>query len=246
MGNQNYDKEKLYKRYISTHFSKLHTFSPKEYAVYNRYYSKNYLKFLPEDKNARILDIGCGAGHFLSFLDKSGYKNYLGIDISDENITHCRNRKFNAEKHDAEQYLNSNKTSFNVIVLNDVIEHFDKNSIINLLEEIHDNLADSGVVLIKTANAAHPVLGSSTRYINFTHEIGFTEESLSQVLRVCGFCEVRILPLDIFVFWCNPFNYIAKITYLLLNAIFRLLFLLYGRKSTKIFSKSIIAVAGKT
>ena len=34
----------------------------------------------------------------------------------------------------------------------------------------------------------------SKRYDDFTHEIGFTEHSLSQVLTIAGFDEVRIRP----------------------------------------------------
>ncbi len=48
---------------------------------------RNYLDFLSEFsfENARILDIGCGAGYFGLELARNGY-NVVGIDISKENI----------------------------------------------------------------------------------------------------------------------------------------------------------------
>lgn len=56
---------------------------------------KNHLKHLPNEKDTRILDLGCGMGHFLYFLKANGYNNYLGIDFCDENIKFCRDNNFN-------------------------------------------------------------------------------------------------------------------------------------------------------
>jgi hypothetical protein len=99
-----------------------------------------------------------------------------------------------------------------------------------------------GILIIKTPNLANPITASSSRYNDFTHTVGYTEESLTQVLRVAGFRHIKIYPQNIFVF--NPFvNFIGKFSQKTLNLAFRLLFLLYGRRTAKIFSKDIIAVA---
>lgn len=80
------EKEQIYDKYITTHFGTIHEKEAGEFETYYKYFKKNYLKHLPESKESKILDIGCGMGHFLYFLEKEGYKNYLGIDISKENI----------------------------------------------------------------------------------------------------------------------------------------------------------------
>ncbi|KAF5416105.1 MAG: Ubiquinone biosynthesis O-methyltransferase [Candidatus Methanophagaceae archaeon] len=203
------------------------------------------MKHLPESKESKNLDIGCGMGHFLYFLEKEGYKNYLGIDISKESIEFCKERNFHVKCCDVFDYLKGTTESFDVIVMNDIIEHFNKQEIIEILKLVNKNLVENGKVIIKTLNAANPILASSSRYMDFTHEIGFTEESLSQILRVCGFNNVRIYPQDLYIFYKNPLNYIAKFISKLLNLNFRLLFILHGRKTTKIFTKDIIAVGVK-
>ena len=239
------EKEQIYNRYITTHFEAVHKKGKSDFETYYKYFKKNYSKHLPEDKDLKILDIGCGMGHFLYFLEKEDYKDYIGIDISKENIEFCKEKGLNVRLSNVFDFLAEKTVPFHVIVMNDIIEHFNKQEIIRILELVNKNLVENGKIIIKTLNAANPILANGGRYIDFTHEISFTEESLSQVLRVSGFKDVRIYPQDIYIFYKNPLNYVAKFISKLLNLTFRLLFLLYGRKTTKIFTKSIIAVATK-
>lgn len=46
------------------------------------------IKHLPEDKNIKILDVGCGAGFFPVILGKRGY-NVTGIDLTGEMINYA-------------------------------------------------------------------------------------------------------------------------------------------------------------
>lgn len=242
---------KLYDKYIKTHFGDMHSENQikSDYALMDKYYKKNYLKYLPKDKNSKILDLGCGMGHFLYFLNHEGYQNYEGIDLSSECINFCiKNRlgnKRNLINKDAIQYLKVNsRKKYSVIVMNDVIEHIQKDKIIFSLSILRTKLTKKGVIIIKVVNSANPVTGSSSRYYDFTHTVGFVEESLRQVLRLSGYGKIKIIPQDIWVF--NPLiNVIGHIFQGIFNLIFRSLFLLYGRKTTKIFTKDIIAVAYK-
>src|SRR3989338_8349961 len=47
-------------------------------------YSDNISDILPTDKNAKILEIGCGAGQILAYLKSVGYKHIEGADIGEE------------------------------------------------------------------------------------------------------------------------------------------------------------------
>ena len=238
------DKKTLYSRYITTHFGKIHD-NNQEFPLHYRYFRKNYLKQLPADRNAKIVDLGCGMGHFLNFLVKEGYKNYTGIDVSKENIEFCRKNKFNVVLGDIFEFLKDTNDTYDVIIMNDIIEHLEKSEIIHLLQLIFNALHHDGRLIIKAPNAANPIMASSSRYSDFTHELLFTEESMSQVLRITGFSQIVIYPQDLYVFYYNPLNYLAKLGNFLLNGIFRILFRFYGRKSTKIFTKNLIAVAIK-
>lgn len=233
---------KIYQNYISTHFGKIHDFD-KEKDIAVRLFRRNYLPHMPRNKDARILDLGCGMGHFLYALEKVGYRNYLGIDISDENIDFCRKRGFNVEKADLFEFLQSNNDYFDVVILSDVIEHIDIEEGLRLMGFVRERLSPKGIFFVATPNVSNPILGLSSRYDDITHKTGFTELSLSQILSTAGFNNIRIVGQDIYVFYLNPFNYIAKLVSKVLNLVFRTIFLLYGRKTTKIFTKHLIGIA---
>ena len=57
------------------------------------FYRENYLKYLPDDKNARILNISCGGGYFVNMASKEGYRNILGIDSMEEKVAFAKKRK---------------------------------------------------------------------------------------------------------------------------------------------------------
>lgn len=45
---------------------------------------RDFERFLPYyDEKSRVLDLGCGNGRLLKFLEKHGYKSYLGVDQSE-------------------------------------------------------------------------------------------------------------------------------------------------------------------
>ncbi|MBW2662562.1 MAG: class I SAM-dependent methyltransferase [Deltaproteobacteria bacterium] len=238
MQTQNYD------RYVTSHLG----FVQKEnHEIMSRYFAKNYLRHLGK-KTSQVLEIGCGLGSFLYFLQQYGFVNYSAIDLSEECVSSCIDMglgsQANLERADAFDFLKNSPKKFDVIVMNDVIEHIEKEKIVEMLKLIYVSLADGGRLIIKVVNSSNPVTGASSRYIDFTHTICFTQESLSQVLRLGGFSSFQVLPQDIWVF--NPIvNGIGKLLQGGVNLLFRGLFLLYGRKSTTIFTKDIIVVAQK-
>lgn len=238
------EKGQIYENYISTHFGNIHD-GKDEFENLSKYFKKNYQKHLPPDNNTKILDLGCGIGHFLYFLEKSGYTNALGVDMSNENIDYCKKQGFNVVLSDGFEHLKDPDHSYDVIIMNDLLEHFEKEEIIPLLKMVFERLHQDGRLIIKVPNASNPIMACSSRYVDFTHEILFTEESLSQILKVSKFSEITIYPQDLYVFYYNPLNYLAKFVSEIFNIAFRLAFIMYGRKTTKIFTKDIIAVAIK-
>jgi 2-polyprenyl-3-methyl-5-hydroxy-6-metoxy-1,4-benzoquinol methylase len=238
------EKTTLYTRYITTHFGKIHL-DKQDFGVHYKYFRKNYLEHLPQDRAAKILDIGCGMGHFLNFLISEGYTNYIGVDISEENIEFCKKNKFNVNQANIFSYLKDTSDTYDAIVMNDIIEHLEKPEILKLLNLILERLNPGGRLIIKAPNASNPIMASSSRYYDFTHELLFTEESMSQVLKISGFNQIKIYPQDLYVFYYNPLNYLAIFFNFMLNGIFHLMFQCYGRKTTKVFTKNLIAVAVK-
>src|SRR5438105_2349301 len=47
-------------------------------------------KHFPPNREAKILDLGCGSGTFIHFLRESGYHSVSGIDCSPEQVAIAR------------------------------------------------------------------------------------------------------------------------------------------------------------
>ena len=207
------------------------------------FFRHNYLKFLPEDKSAPILEIGCGLGQFLTFCRTHGYTQARGIDLGAYNVEFCTARGLNVQLGDGFEHLDSLSSELGAVVLNDVVEHIPKELIFPLLERIKKALRPGGVLIMKTINMANPILGAHSRYNDFTHEVGWTEESMYEVLEQAGYDPVNVVPSNLYVFYGNPMNYVAMAVSKCFDLFFLLYFRINGRVTTKVFSKNLIAVA---
>lgn len=185
-------RNRCYNAYVSKHFIFSHALTLKEYDFLERIYVKKFSSFLPTDKNSTIIDVACGAGHFLYFLKKNKYKNIHGIDLSKEQID-CATKMglTEVEVADLFNYLPQYPEKYDMIIANDIIEHLTKDEIFNFLDTLYSALKPGGTILIGTVNAAS-LFGAAAVYFDFTHEQGFTPSSLSQVIRICNFENVQI------------------------------------------------------
>jgi len=156
----------------------------------------NYRQFFPHDRSSRLLDVGVGRGEMLRCMRELGYSNILGIDISSSTITHCSAYGLPCEQvRDSTQWLLQHKDAFDMITLLDVLEHVPKKEVISILCALKDSLHTGGRLVIQVPNMQAPDC-SLHRYGNFTHETGFTERILGQVLMVAGFPEGKFPPFE--------------------------------------------------
>lgn len=144
--------------------------------------------FFPRNKNIKILDLGCGYGDFVWFMKQKGFLNVVGIDNSDEMIT--AGKKLGVSqivKDDVMDYLkNLPSSSCDVITAIDIIEHFKKEDLFYLIKEIYRVLNSSGLLITHQPNADSPFV-NSILYGDFTHELAFTKQSMSQLVLSNGF-----------------------------------------------------------
>lgn len=142
---------------------------------------------LPKDKNAKILDVGCGRGYLLLALKNMGYHNVYGIDISKGQIDGCKRLDVPAEYvTSSEKYLCSHTNEYDCIITFDVLEHIETDKTINFVRCIYNSLKGDGIFITKVPNANN-VISSRWRYIDWTHQVSFTEHSLDFVLSSGGF-----------------------------------------------------------
>ena len=201
----------------------------------------NYTHLLPKAKNIASLEIGTGFGQFMKYMIEIGYNNVEGIDASKQIVDFCLDQKLKVKYvEDFISYFEHCKNKYDLIVANDILEHFSKEELTGLLININKCLNPGGVIVGKVPNASNVFTGSHSRYIDFTHETSFTDTSLKQIFSATGYTASEIRESRLFVFYWNPLNYLGLIgTYLLKNlqlAIHKL----YGNFSVSIVSNTII------
>lgn len=186
------EKEKFYSRYVSAHNAHLYKkTTEREMRRHFPAFEKYYMRFLSNDKSKRIFDFGCGDGDLVHWLQWSGFNNAEGADVSPEQIGVAKSLGIkNVFCEDARKFLANSKLRYDCIFLRDVLGHFEKSEIMDVLDVVYKNLNDNGLIIIKTPNAESPLSGQ-LRYGDFTHEVSFTRTSLMQIMEVAGFKETK-------------------------------------------------------
>jgi SAM-dependent methyltransferase len=150
-------------------------------------------KYLPLldglDRDAPILEIGCGSGGLLAYLGRRGFSHALGVDISQEQVELARLRGVHAELADAFDYLALQHESFDALLVVDVFEHFSKPELFDLAPRLAAALRPGGRLIVQTANGAG-LFPRQVIYGDLTHLTIFTPESLGQFLRTIGFVDL--------------------------------------------------------
>lgn len=156
-----------------------------------RQFELNYRRYFPSDPGARVLDIGIGRGEMLSCMRDWGYDGYLGIDISPSTVGFCRSLNLRCyQVGDTAEWLAGHRETFSLITMLDVLEHVKKEETIPLLRALRDALRPDGTLIIQVPNLQAPD-GYLHHYNDFTHEVGYIEHSLRQVLMTAGFSDIR-------------------------------------------------------
>lgn len=235
----------FYDKYVATHII------PRKGEIdINLFYKKSinfnkvFGKFLPSTKDAKIIDLGCGYGNMVWWLQNRGFYDAEGIDISAEQIEIGREFGIiNLAVADIREYLTEKENTYDVIFARDVLEHFSKNEIIAIMPLCFSSLKNQGALIIQVPNAESP-FGGRSRYGDFTHEISFTVSSLSQLLRMTGFTKFDFFSTQPRVTGVRSF--IRFILWKFVESIYK--FLLFAEQGfgRKIVTQGLIAVARKT
>jgi len=216
----------------------------KGYHSFYQFYRHNYLKYVPDNKDSKILVISCGPGYFVNLLSKQGYRNVLGIDSDAGKIAHAKSKNLNCKVERAFLFLRYRRQEYDAIFCEQELNHLTKKEILLFLGLCRESLAPGGTLIVHGLNGANPITGSEALAQNFDHYNTFTEYTLRQILDFSGFKNIEVIPLNLYVFYKNPLNYILIVLDTLYILFFRFSFLLYG-KANKIFTKKIAAVCRK-
>jgi len=165
---------------------------------------EHYLPHFPEDKEAKILDMGCGGGLFLKFCLNHGYKNISGLDSDPSLVADIKDWiDVDVITEDFLHHLDQVEETYDAIFMNNVIEHIKKDDLLILLGKIKAALKPNGCFMATTGNIENPMnLGLFLR--DFTHEIGFTLNSLRQAGILGGFDPDKVEALEKKIRFGNP------------------------------------------
>ncbi|MCC7418282.1 MAG: class I SAM-dependent methyltransferase [Acidobacteria bacterium] len=116
----------------------------------------NYAAWLPADRAAAILDVGCGGGRVLAFLESRGYTRAEGFDREAGAIdaARARVRAPLALEDDWRRFLEPRAGAFDLIILKDVIYYLPRDRVVDHLREVRAALAPHGRVIVEVFNGA--------------------------------------------------------------------------------------------
>jgi SAM-dependent methyltransferase len=158
-----------------------------DFSCSSEVYDANLARYLPQDRGAPILDVGCGWGQFLWWLRQRGYTNARGIDLGADQERHCRALGLDViQVGDSTAFLRDCSAQFEMITLHHVIEHMPAHEGLDFLRATRQSLCAGGLIVVQTPNMG-AVSAGFARYIELTHATGYTENSLGEALGHAGF-----------------------------------------------------------
>ena len=148
--------------------------------------------FLRQAKGRSLLDIGCGSGEFLARATALGFQ-VTGIDVDSHAVEAARSHGFSAHCGTAASDA-LRDASFDVITLNQVIEHVEDP--LSTLVSLRDRLESAGILFIATPNGDSASLRRTGRnWSNWHvpyHQHIFSQNSLRLVAAAAGLTPVRV------------------------------------------------------
>ena len=215
------------------------------YDKFTTYYRANIIPHLPQDKQSPILCVSCGPGYLVNLLKTLGYERVTGIDSDPEKVAHATKRGLDCHTARCFAYLKAAAPeSFGQILLEQELNHLTHRESIAFLKLCGRALKPGGTIFAYGLNGSNPIVGAENLCHNIDHFSTYGEHSLTQLLELSGFEQVKLFPLKLYVFWKNPLNYVGLAVTTVYETYYRFLFRLYG-KTASIFTKKIAAVATK-
>lgn len=235
-------KDAFFDHYASTHL--LHRkgeVSVEQFRGKSRTWQLYFGRFLPASRDARVVDIGCGRGSLVWWLQSLGYERTEGIDISQELIDAARAVGVkNVEQADLRKWLPARPSQYDVVFLRDVIEHFERADVLEILKLVREALKPGGIVVLQVPNAESPFFGR-IRYGDFTHELAFTATSLAQVFNMLGMSEHVCYPAPPPLHGVRAFP--RRVIWALAQGCYRLLLAAELGSAPRIVTQNLIGVA---
>jgi SAM-dependent methyltransferase len=153
----------------------------------------NYAPWLPADRDAAILDVGCGPGRVLAFLAARGYRRLEGFDGDPDAVRAARSRvtAVVTVEDDWARFLEHRRGAFDLVVLKDVMYYLPRERVVDALQAVRQALKPGGRVIVEVFNGA-AFTGPFVAYKDDRILWIPTEHLLTSFLARAGFSAVRV------------------------------------------------------
>ena len=208
----------------------------------------NYGPWLPRERNAAILDCGCGGGRVLRFLSAKGYAEVHGVDRDSGSVAAIgplAGVKVECAEVDID-YLRRQRGRFKLIICKQMIYYIERSEITAYMTELKDALCDDGVLIIEFFNGA--LLSSRLTELKDPFiRTAYTEHSMRRIFTAVNLTELYIggqrnpsrstLRSIVYGALRKGWMVLLKAVYILERGL--------DNELPRIYTKSIIAVASK-
>lgn len=120
------------------------------------YYDDNYSSFLPADRQAAILDIGCGQGDFVRYLRRLGYRNITAVDADDVAIAALQDIDGIIARHEevAGELPAQLSGPWDLIIAKQMIYYLDRRHAPTFVRSLADALGPNGRLIVEIFNGS--------------------------------------------------------------------------------------------
>lgn len=148
------------------------------------------------DSRPSALDLGCGRGEWLEVLDEAGF-NALGLDLDEGMLEAARARNLNVELANAVDFLRNAGAETQFIISGfHIAEHLEFRDLKILIEESIRVLCPGGLLILETPNSENLQVGTSSFYLDPTHQRPLPSDLLAFLPIYFGFARCKVIRLQ--------------------------------------------------
>ncbi len=135
----------------------------------------------------RVLELGCGVGLFLAYLQEMGVREFTGVEM-DPNVRDYMPEQIAARVEAAtiEDFISTQSgDTYDAIVMLDVFEHFSHAEGVALLERLKPLLGSAGKLILRMPNCASP-WGLQYQLGDLTHKAMYSPGNIRHIALAAG------------------------------------------------------------
>ena len=146
--------------------------------------------------DAKAVDLGCGRGEWLELLKEEGF-DARGVDLDEGMLVACKELGLNVQVGDAVGFLKELPEASQVIVSGfHLVEHIPFVDVQALVQEALRVLKPGGLLILETPNPENIVVGSSSFYLDPTHQRPIPPQLLAFLPDYYGYEKTKIVRLQ--------------------------------------------------